>query len=90
VRERTLSALLIIPVVVVAIAAGGVGIGILVLALAALAGREAERLLPAAGRPIVRNGVTGGALVLVPWTSRPAWARSTASPWSASSPSRWR
>ena len=71
-RERTLSALLIIPVVVVAIAAGGVGIGILVLALAALAGREAERLLPAAGRPVVRNGVMGGALVLVAAAAIPA------------------
>jgi phosphatidate cytidylyltransferase len=72
VRERTLSALLIIPVVVVAIAAGGVGIGILVLALAALAGREAERLLPAAGRPVIRNGVMGGALVLVAAAAIPA------------------
>jgi len=72
VRERALSALLIIPVVVVAIAAGGVGIGILVLALAALAGREAERLLPAAGRPVVRNGVMGGALVLVAAAAIPA------------------
>ena len=58
-RERTLSALVIVPVVVLAIAAGGVGIGILVLVLAALAAREAERLLPAAGRPVIRNGVVG-------------------------------
>jgi phosphatidate cytidylyltransferase len=72
VRERTLSALLIVPVVVLAIAAGGVGIGILVLLLAALASREAERLLPAAGRPIVRNGVVGGALVLVAVEAVPA------------------
>ena len=71
-RERTLSALLIIPVVVVAIAAGGVGIGILVLVLAALAGREAERLLPPAGRPVIRNGVVGGALVLVAAAALPA------------------
>ena len=71
-RERTLSALLIIPVVVAAIAAGGVGIGILVLALAALAGREAESLLPAAGRPVVRHGVMGGALVLVAAAAIPA------------------
>jgi phosphatidate cytidylyltransferase len=77
VRERALSALLIIPVVVVAIAAGGVGIGILVLALAALAGREAERLLPAAGRPVVRNGVMGGALVLVAADAIPAILGST-------------
>ncbi len=76
-RERALSALLIIPVVVVAIAAGGVGIGILVLALAALAGREAERLLPAAGRPVVRNGVMGGALVLVAADAIPAILGST-------------
>ena len=71
-RERTLSALLIVPVVVLAIAAGGIGIGILVLALAALAAREAERLLPAAGRPIIRNGVVGGALVLVAVAAVPA------------------
>jgi len=72
VRERTLSALLIIPVVVLAIAAGGVGIGILVLGLAALAAREAERLLPPAGRPVIRNGVVGGALVLVAAAAVPA------------------
>jgi phosphatidate cytidylyltransferase len=72
VRERTLSALVIVPVVVLAIAAGGVGIGILVLVLAALAAREAERLLPAAGRPIIRNGVVGGALVLAAAAAIPA------------------
>ncbi len=71
-RERTFSALLIVPVVVLAIAAGGVGIGILVLLLAALAGREAERLLQAAGRPVVRNGVVGGALVIVAAAAIPA------------------
>ena len=71
-RERTLSALLIVPVVVLAIAAGGVGIGILVLVLALLAAREAERLLPAAGRPVVRIGVVGGALVLVAAAAVPA------------------
>lgn len=71
-RERTLSALVIVPVVVLAIAAGGVGIGILVLVLAALAAREAERLLPAAGRPVIRNGVVGGALVLVAAAAIPA------------------
>jgi len=76
VRERTLSALVIVPVVVLAIAAGGVGIGILVLVLAALAAREAERLLPAAGRPIIRNGVVGGALVLVAAAAIPAILRS--------------
>jgi phosphatidate cytidylyltransferase len=72
VRERTLSALVIVPVVVLAIAAGGVGVGILVLVLAALGAREAERLLPAAGRPVIRNGVVGGALVLVTATAVPA------------------
>jgi phosphatidate cytidylyltransferase len=76
VRERTLSALVIVPVVVLAIAAGGVGIGILVLVLAALAAREVERLLPAAGRPIIRNGVVGGALVLVASAAIPAILRS--------------
>jgi phosphatidate cytidylyltransferase len=72
VRERTLSALVIVPVVVVAIALGGVGIGILVLVLAALAAVEVERLLPAAGRLIVRRGVVGGALVLVTGAALPA------------------
>ncbi len=71
-RERTLSALLIIPVVVAAIAAGGIGIGILVLVLAALASREAERLLPLAGRPVIRHGVLGGAIVLVAAAAVPA------------------
>jgi phosphatidate cytidylyltransferase len=71
-RERTLSALVIVPVVVLAIAAGGVGIGILVLVLAALAAGEAERLLAAAGRPVVRNGVIGGALVIVAVAAVPA------------------
>ena len=71
-RERTLSALVIVPVVVLAVAAGGVGIGILVLLLAALAAREAERLLAAAGRPVIRNGVVGGALALVAVAAIPA------------------
>jgi len=72
VRERTLSAFVIVPVVVLAIAAGGAGIGILVLVLAALAALEAERLLPAAGRPVIRRGVVGGALVLVAAAAIPA------------------
>jgi len=72
VRERTLSALVIVPVVIVAIAAGGVGVGVLVLVLAALAAREAERLLPAAGRPVIRSGVVGGAFVLVASAAIPA------------------
>ena len=71
-RERTLSALVIVPVVVVSIAAGGVGIGILVLVLATLGAREAERLLPAAGRPVIRSGVVAGALVLVAAAAIPA------------------
>jgi phosphatidate cytidylyltransferase len=72
VRERTLSALLIVPVAVAAVALGGVGIGVVVLVLAALAARETERLLPAAGRPVVRNGIVAGALVLVAATAIPA------------------
>ena len=75
-RERTLSALVIVPVVVLAIAAGGVGIAILVVVLAGLAAREAERLLPAAGRPVIRNGVVGGTLVLVGAAAIPAILRS--------------
>ncbi len=71
-RERTLSALVIVPVVVLAIAAGGVGIGVLVLVLAALAAGEAERLLPAAGRPVIHRGVAGGAIVLVGAAAIPA------------------
>jgi phosphatidate cytidylyltransferase len=72
VRERTLSALVIVPVVVVAIALGGLGIGILVLVLAPLAAREVERLLPATGRPVIRNGVVGGSFVLVASAAVPA------------------
>jgi phosphatidate cytidylyltransferase len=72
VRERALSALVIVPIVVLAIAAGGIGIGLLVVVLAALAAGEAERLLAATGRPVVRNGVLGGALVLVAATAIPA------------------
>lgn len=71
-RERTLSAFVIVPVVVLAIAGGGIGIGILVLVLAALAGREAERLVAATGRPVIRNGVVGGALVLATAAALPA------------------
>ncbi|MFH0751615.1 MAG: phosphatidate cytidylyltransferase [Chloroflexota bacterium] len=71
-RERTLSALLIVPVVVAAIALGSVGIGILAVVLAVLAAREAERLLPLAGRPVVRHGVVAGAGVLVAAAAIPA------------------
>jgi phosphatidate cytidylyltransferase len=72
VRERTLSALLIVPVVVIAVALGGVGIGILVVVLALLAAREAERLLPLAGLPVIRNGVVAGAAVLAAAAAIPA------------------
>jgi phosphatidate cytidylyltransferase len=72
VRERTLSALLIGPVVVAALALGGVGTGILAVVLAILAAREAERLLPLAGRPVIRNGVVAGAAVLVGAAALPA------------------
>lgn len=71
-RERTLSALLIVLVVVAAVALGGVGIGVLVLLLAALAARETERLLPAAGRPVIRHGVVGGAVVIAAAAALPA------------------
>jgi len=76
VRERTLSALVIVAVVVAAIAAGGLGIGLLVLVLAALAGREAERMLAAAGRSPVPGGVVAGALVLAGSAAVPAIAAS--------------
>ncbi|HSW42995.1 MAG TPA: phosphatidate cytidylyltransferase [Patescibacteria group bacterium] len=71
-RERTRGALVLVPVTVLAIAAGGVGIGILVLVLGAFAAREAERLLRAAGRPVIRHGVVAGALVLVAGAAIPA------------------
>ncbi len=71
-RERSLSAVIIVGTVALAIAGGGVGVGILVLVLAAMAGREVERLLPLAGYAVVRNGVVGGALVLVAASALPA------------------
>ncbi len=71
-RERASSAVAIVIIVSGAIALGGIGIGVLVLALAALASREAERLLPATGRPVIRNGVVGGALALVAAAALPA------------------
>ncbi len=80
-RERTLSAVVIVPVVVVAVAAGGIGVGILVLVLAALGAREVERLLPAAGRPIVVGGVVGGSLVLVAAATAPAILSSALVAW---------
>jgi len=72
VRERTLSAFVIVPVVVVAFAAGGLGIGLLVLVLAAIAGRETERLLAAAGRAPIPWGATAGAVLLVAASAIPA------------------
>jgi phosphatidate cytidylyltransferase len=72
VRQRALSALVIVPLVVLAIAGGGAGVGVFVLALAALAARETEVLLAAAGRPAIRYGVVGGALVLVGLAAIPA------------------
>ena len=71
-RERTLSAIVIFPVVVAAIALGGVGIGILAVLLAIVAAREAERLLSLAGRPVIRHGVVAGAAVLVVAAAIPA------------------
>ena len=71
-RERTLGALVIVPIVIVAVAAGGVGIGILSVILAILAAREIERLMRLAGRPLVRNGVVAGAAVLVAAAAIPA------------------
>ncbi|HEX7398180.1 MAG TPA: hypothetical protein VF302_00325, partial [Candidatus Limnocylindrales bacterium] len=71
-RERTASALLIVPVVIVALAAGGIGIGILAVLLAMAAGREAERLLPLAGQPVIHRGVVVGAAVLVAAAAIPA------------------
>ncbi len=64
-RARTLGSLLIVPIVVVAFATGAVGLEILALGIAALVGFEVERLVRAAGRPIVAGGVAGGAAVVV-------------------------
>lgn len=71
-RERTTSALVIVPVVVLAVAAGGPGIGILAIVLAVAAGIEAERLLPLAGLPVVHRGVVVGSAVLVAAAAIPA------------------
>ena len=71
-RERTLSALVIVPVVAAAIALGGVGIGIIAVLLALVAARETERLLSLAGRPVIRHGVVAGAAVLVMAAAVPA------------------
>jgi phosphatidate cytidylyltransferase len=71
-RERTISALVIVPVVVLAAAAGGLGIGILALVLAIAAAIEAERLLPLAGQPVVRRGVVAGSTIIVAAAAIPA------------------
>ena len=71
-RERTVSALLIVLVVVAAVALGGVGTGILAMVLAIMGAREAERLLPLAGRPVIRNGIVAGATLLVAAAALPA------------------
>ncbi len=71
-RERTTSALVIVPVVVLAAAAGGLGIGILAVALAIAAAGEAERLLPLAGQPVIHRGVVVGAALLVAVAAVPA------------------
>lgn len=71
-RERTIGAALVVAVVAAALAAGAAGVGILVVVLAALAGAEVERLLAAAGRPAVRRGVVGGAVILVLGAALPA------------------
>lgn len=71
-RERTISAVVIVPVVVVALAAGGIGVGILAVLLAIAAAREAERLLPLAGQPVIRGGIVVGATILVAAAATPA------------------
>jgi phosphatidate cytidylyltransferase len=78
VRERTLSTIVIVPVVVVAFAAGGVGIVALALVLAVLGGREAERLQAGTGRPTLAGGVVAGAVVLVLAAALPLLARGAA------------
>ena len=77
-RQRTLSSIVIVPIVIVAFAAGGIGIAALALVLAATAGREAERLLAGAGRPALSGGVVAGAVVLVAVAALPLLARHAA------------
>jgi phosphatidate cytidylyltransferase len=74
VRERTLGALVIVPLVGVAFAASPIGIVALALALAVLGGREAARLQAAAGRPTLRGGVATGASLLVATAALPLLA----------------
>ena len=77
-RQRTLSAIVIVPVVVVAFAVGGLGIAALALLLAATGGREVERLLAGTGRPPLSGGVVAGAGVLVVAAALPLLARHVA------------
>ena len=74
-RERTLGALVIVPIVIVAFAVSPVGIVALALALALLGGREAARLQAAAGRPTLAGGVAIGATFLVATAALPLLAR---------------
>lgn len=77
-RERTLSVVVIVPLVLVAFAAGGIGIVALALVLAVLGGHEAERLQAGAGRPTMAGGVVAGAVVLVLAGALPLLARDAA------------
>lgn len=77
-RQRTLSATVIVPVVVLAFAAGGIGIAALALVLAATGGREAERLLAGTGRATLSGGVVAGAVALVAVAALPLLARHAA------------
>jgi phosphatidate cytidylyltransferase len=75
VRERSLSALVIVAFVGVAFAAGGIGIVVLALVLAIAAGREEARLQAAAGRPTLTGGVVTGAAAIVLAAALPLLAR---------------
>ncbi len=74
-RERTLGALVIVPLVVVAFAASPIGIVTLALVLAVLGGREVAGLQAAAGRPTLPGGVAMGAALLVAAAALPLLAR---------------
>ncbi len=76
-RERSLSALVIVAVVGVAFAAGGLGIVALTLVLAITAGREEARLQAAGGRPTLAGGVAAGAAAIVLAAALPLLARDT-------------
>jgi phosphatidate cytidylyltransferase len=76
VRQRTLSVIVIVPVVVAAFVAGGTGIAALALLLAVFGGREAERLLAGTGRPALNGGVAAGAAALVVAAALPLLAGS--------------